>query len=131
MKTILALAMILVGGQTQAESLIFLNNTLQADITWEKEPKASQEAIMKIEWRNSQDQILTDPAEFQVVLWMPSMNHGSAPTTINKIDLGVYRVSNMQFIMGGEWDVQVILMTANGTKETQKISLQLPGGHHH
>lgn len=41
-----------------------------------------------------------------LVLWMPSMGHGSSPTTLTKLDIGTYRVTNVFFIMPGEWEMQ-------------------------
>ncbi|MFI5390865.1 MAG: hypothetical protein ACHQYQ_05830, partial [Bacteriovoracales bacterium] len=32
-------------------------------------------------------------------LWMPSMNHGSSPVTVKKIDVGTYRVNDVFFTM--------------------------------
>lgn len=42
----------------------------------------------------------------QVVLWMPSMGHGSIPTQTIRVDTGTYRATNVFFIMPGEWEIK-------------------------
>lgn len=42
----------------------------------------------------------------EVILWMPSMGHGSSPVTVEKIDTGTYRATNVFFIMPGEWQIK-------------------------
>lgn len=41
-----------------------------------------------------------------LVLWMPSMGHGSIPTTTSLLDIGTFRASNVFFIMPGEWEMR-------------------------
>ena len=64
-------------------------------------------------------------AELKVVLWMPSMGHGSVPVQIEKLSVGLYRIKNIFFIMPGEWDLHFQLFE-NGTKvdeATQRLIL--------
>ena len=41
----------------------------------------------------------------EVVLWMPSMGHGSSPTTVRRIDVGTYRAERVFFVMPGIWEI--------------------------
>lgn len=43
------------------------------------------------------------------ILWMPSMGHGSAPTTVSADadHVGCFLVEDMDFIMNGHWQVKV------------------------
>jgi nitrogen fixation protein FixH len=59
----------------------------------------------------------------KVVLWMPSMGHGSSPVTVEKVSDGVYRASHVFFSMGGDWDIRFQLFT-NGEK-TDETTLSL------
>ncbi|MFN7729501.1 MAG: hypothetical protein ACK5P7_10130 [Bdellovibrio sp.] len=64
-------------------------------------------------------------ADLKVVLWMPSMGHGSVPVQIEKLSVGLYRIKNIFFIMPGEWDVHFQLFE-NGIKvdeATQRLIL--------
>jgi hypothetical protein len=49
------------------------------------------------------------PSGFSVILWMPSMGHGSSPVTISRLGAGIYDISRVYFIMDGEWQVRVQL----------------------
>jgi len=111
--------------------LRFAQGRVVARVSWITGPQVAVESLMRIEWRD-ENAALIDPVRFDVVLWMPSMDHGSAPTRIERFGDGVYQVSNVYFIMGGEWDVHVTLTYPDGTQETQTISVDLPDhGHHH
>mgnify|MGYP000547503608 CR=1 FL=1 len=48
-------------------------------------------------------------------LWMPEMGHGSTPIKINKIADGIYELSNIEFIMGGLWDLHFEFVDDNNT----------------
>jgi hypothetical protein len=54
-----------------------------------------------------------------VQLWMPSMGHGSAPVTVQKIKSGEYRAENVFFIMPGEWDIRIQLK--DGTNVVDQV----------
>lgn len=41
-----------------------------------------------------------------VVLWMPGMNHGSSPVTIEKTANGKFKVTKVYFIMPGAWEIR-------------------------
>ena len=119
---------------TSGTSLSFSNGQIKALVSWEQGPQSPDESIMQIEWQNSLGQAI-EPNSFRVILFMPAMGHGSAPTQINRVldqdgdpRAGVFRIVNMYFTMGGDWDVQVVLISPNGSKETQVVPVHLTGG---
>lgn len=58
-----------------------------------------------------------------VKLYMPSMGHGSAPTTVsNGPRVGMYDVSRISFSMPGEWEVKVQLRREREVIEEAKFS---------
>lgn len=59
----------------------------------------------------------------QVILWMPSMGHGSSPTKTERIDQGTYRTTNVFFIMPGEWEIR--FQVKSGTEVVDETSIQL------
>lgn len=78
---------------------------------WENKPTSKQAGslIFKMYRLNQFDKtaVAIDPAGMPaVVLWMPSMGHGSTPTQTTRLDVGTYRASNVFFIMPGEWDIR-------------------------
>lgn len=63
-----------------------------------------------------------DLGEVTVDLWMPSMNHGSAPVTVTQIGIGTYEATDIYFPMKGEWDMRFYLKDANGNQDKTTIS---------
>ena len=53
------------------------------------------------------------PAPYSIYLWMPSMNHGSSPITVNHLSTGVYKLSDIYFIMDGNWQLRTQLKAGN------------------
>lgn len=131
MKMLLAFTVFFIGINSSAEVFLFSSGSIKAETSWEKGPVKNEESLLKIVWMKTSDDSIIEPGEFDVVLWMPSMGHGSDPTEINKQQDGSYLISNMQFIMGGKWDVRIILKSQNGSNETQILPVELNGGHSH
>jgi hypothetical protein len=82
---------------------------------WEKKPTSSVPGtlIFKVYRGNRLDDspVLVEPeagrlVRVGLVLWMPSMGHGSSPTRVDRVDVGTYRASDVFFIMPGEWDLR-------------------------
>jgi hypothetical protein len=116
----------------------FKNNTVHVHATFQSPPEVSKEAFLILEIKDvSTHQTIEIGDDVEVVLWMPSMNHGSAPTQVERavdaegnIRHGVYFVRNIYFIMGGDWEVRVTLTDLMGQPETKSFSLVLEGGSH-
>lgn len=78
-------------------------------IEWEKIP--TDEEAGSFLFRLSRDlpdggREPVDLAPLKVVLWMPSMGHGSSPTTVQRLGPGSYRASSVFFSMPGEWEIR-------------------------
>lgn len=50
-------------------------------------------------------------------LWMKSMGHGSSPITLTKLTNGIYQISEMYFLMAGEWELHLNLKRDNSVVE--------------
>ncbi|MBL7542438.1 MAG: hypothetical protein JNL11_01410 [Bdellovibrionaceae bacterium] len=79
--------------------------------SWEVQPTSKQVGsfVFKVYRLNQWDQTAVEvdlSAMPEVVLWMPSMGHGSTPTKIERLDVGTYRVGNVFFIMPGAWEIR-------------------------
>lgn len=103
------------GNQNQKSStacnLRFQNADLCLSWTWETYPTETKAGafIFRTFKLNSLDQfpVLTDALQTpQVLLWMPSMGHGSTPVTVSRLETGTYRASQVFFIMAGEWEIK-------------------------
>ena len=92
-------------------TLRFKNSDLCLFWKWESLPTPQNPGVLifKITRENLLDgtpipvDISTLPA---VVLWMPSMSHGSTPTQVEQVDTGSFRATQVFFIMPGEWDIR-------------------------
>ena len=78
---------------------------------WEKAPTSSERGslIFKIYRANVVDgtPVELDMATMpSVVLWMPSMGHGSSPASVQRLDVGTYRAFNLFFVMPGIWQIK-------------------------
>ena len=121
-----------------AGHLSFKQNTLHIHASFPTDPVVNQESLLVLEAKDAathKETELTDNVD--VVLWMPSMGHGSAPTQVERaVDAngnlltGVFNVRNVFFIMGGDWEVRVTLTDANGTQETKSFKVTIAGSGH-
>ena len=66
-------------------------------LTWIQASTDSQMGIFTLDFSQAV------ASEVKAVLWMPSMGHGSRPTTVTRLSETQFQVSNVAFIMPGEW----------------------------
>lgn len=79
--------------------------------SWEELPTAKVAGVLqfKVVRANAlDDSPMPVDSEFtpSVLLWMPDMGHGSSPTNTTRVDVGSYRVTNVFFIMPGQWEIR-------------------------
>lgn len=94
---------------------------------WEQEPTSNSPGrlIFKtFQWSpGEQGALKTDTASVpDVVLWMPSMGHGSSPTHTVRIETGTYQSSKVFFVMPGEWEIR--FQVKNGTEILDEARIQ-------
>ena len=111
--------------KAEAEKAQFDPSGIPLWISWEKKPSADQfgSFLIKTGRENAADKspIPEDlEGEIRVILWMPSMGHGSSPVTVTKMDTGTFRASKVFFSMPGEWEVR-IQRTVNGAMVEQAV----------
>lgn len=75
---------------------------------WEQLPTRTQKGSITF-WTYT-DTSETVPFEFeflpQLVLWMPSMGHGSTPTVVSRLGAGKYLAQDVYFVMRGKWELR-------------------------
>lgn len=103
---------------------------LYFSMEWSQGPRTPEvsEFILRFWPENTTptDSSLVDPqGDLNVILWMPSMGHGSVPVKVERLSAGVYRVSNVYFIMPGDWEVQVYIKNGNQVLDQNFVSLIL------
>jgi hypothetical protein len=109
-------------------SVSFANSGLCLYWYWEKKPTSSDmgSLIFKTYKLNALDQTPVEVDAVQIpnlILWMPSMGHGSSPTKVNRVDVGTYRASNVFFIMPGEWELKFQIKI--GTEITDEVKVNI------
>ena len=96
---------------------------LSAKATFAQPPQVMVEAFMDLEIVNTTTKAPYQAQSVEVELFMPDMDHGSKQTTITESSPGVYRVSDMYFLMGGLWEVRVKVTSPDGKTEQQLFEL--------
>lgn len=99
-------------------------------IAWEKVPSETAAAgfVFKVFHPNALDgsPVVEDlPGDLTVLLWMPSMGHGSSPVKVERLDVGTYRASEVRFIMKGEWEIRFQLKERDAVKDQAIIPITL------
>jgi len=60
-----------------------------------------------------------------VMLWMPSMGHGSSPVTVERVDVGTYRATQVFFVMRGEWEIHFQVKDGNSVRDQAIVPINL------
>lgn len=86
-----------------------------ASLVWEVQPTEEKEGTFLLEFSQAIEQNVA------VVLWMPSMGHGSSPVIVEKLAPNRFRASRVFFVMPGEWEIRVQLK--NGRELIEQVVL--------
>ena len=120
-------------GESQVENIstrceyVFKDEQLCLETNWETLPSESEYGSMLLTFTDQDDptRIISPKHDPHIVLWMPSMGHGSSPVTMTLIQDGVYRASEIFFIMPGLWEIRFQLKDGSRIVEEviQKITI--------
>lgn len=95
---------------SDSEVLKFKKTDSSFVISWVDGPKRGMSKFIMKTWKNDLGTMNGPyqdlPKTLNVFIWMPSMGHGSSPVKLKKINDGEYEVSDVNFIMGGKWEVK-------------------------
>jgi hypothetical protein len=92
-------------------ALNFKTQNLCLSLQWEKMPTQDSMGSFLISFYAPETPAIAEDPVLSpfVILWMPSMGHGSSPVTVQKVETGLYRASRVFFVMPGEWDIHLQL----------------------
>lgn len=93
-----------------------------ARLQWTKTPNSTEAQEFLLELQG--DTSLFD--DLAIILWMPSMGHGSAPVKIEKLSATQYHITNVYFIMPGDWEVRMSLKKSGQTLDQLFVPLMVP-----
>lgn len=105
----------------------FSSENICLKTTWIQKPTESTYGEMTLSFVDYNDPSrFVDPVTLPfILLWMPSMGHGSSPVKIIRLDIGIYRASEIFFIMPGPWDIRYQLKNGSHVIEEkiQKVTI--------
>lgn len=96
-------------------ALLFTTENLCLLTEWVTRPTESSFGEMLLTFVDpaDPDRAIDPTATPAIVLWMPSMGHGSSPVDVERIDVGRFRASQIFFIMSGPWDLRYQLKSGS------------------
>lgn len=113
----------------EAEEFHFQSSELSFRIEWTEPPRMGESKFLLKIWNSktgSANGPYQDPtSKLHVFLWMPSMGHGSSPVKINRTAAGEYEVTNVYFIMGGQWELKFQLLSNGKVSDETVLSYSL------
>lgn len=109
--------------------VFFEKSEVCAFITWAEGPTKGKESKFDLQLMNAGNNDFAEKvktADLNVILWMPSMGHGSSPTEVFKLPgMGFFAVSKVHFIMGGEWEIRFELKNGSEVLDEAIYKLEL------
>jgi len=116
-----------IDGITGTCGRFFANEQICLSTQWITKPNESTLGEMHLTFNDPDDSTrFIDPKnDVAIVLWMPSMGHGSTPVTIERTDVGHYKASEIFFIMPGVWEIRYQLKDGDRVvdQSIQKITI--------
>lgn len=101
--------------------LVFTRAGVCGNTTWVFAPEQYEEATLELRLSQLSSGAPVSPKAIKLVLDMPSMGHGSAPTKTVMKSAGVYEISRIAFFMEGDWTMDFQILDSNGRVLDQVI----------
>ncbi|RLA62673.1 MAG: hypothetical protein DRQ88_08865 [Epsilonproteobacteria bacterium] len=105
--------------------LVFPSQKVILKTYWNKGPIVSDESKLTIILLDEYGRTIDPPLKLNILLWMPTMGHGSFPVKVKKLSQGVYEAQEIFFTMEGYWDIHFQLMENNKVQDEVKWGLEL------
>ena len=114
---------------SESEALQFKKSNYSFIVSWQSGPRMGESKFVMKTWKKNLG-TMNGPyhdlsKNLHVFLWMPAMNHGSSPVKIKKIGDGEYEVSDVHFIMGGNWEIKFQLKDSGLVSDEAVVSLSI------
>ncbi|MBT4762297.1 MAG: FixH family protein [Bdellovibrionaceae bacterium] len=105
--------------------VIFSKSQLKLKKFWRLGPQISKESKVLLVLTDEDGRPTETAYELKVMLWMPSMGHGSFPIHVENFGEGIYELSEVFFTMEGYWDIHFQLYDKDTLVEEVKWGLNL------
>lgn len=113
----------------ESEAVSFKKAKFSFALSWQEGPQMGASRFLIRAWNQSSGSINGPyqdfPKTLNVFLWMPAMGHGSAPVKLKRLDDGEYEVSEVQFIMGGKWEIKFQLKDGSQVFDEAVVTVTL------
>lgn len=94
-------------------------------IAWEKMPTEEDfGSFLFTVYRPGPTPAPEDVANVTVVLWMPSMGHGSSPVSVTRLETGRYRAGDVFFTMGGDWEIRFQVKEGQNVQDQASVPIR-------
>ncbi len=114
---------------SESEVLKFSKTNFSFIISWQEGPRLGASKFLMKTWNKDQGSMNGPyqnlPKTLNVFLWMPAMGHGSAPVKLTNTGDGEYEISEVQFIMGGKWEIKFQLKDGSQVFDETVVSVSL------
>lgn len=91
-------------------------------LTWHTKPTEQDFGSFRFKiFRPESPGTLEDLPNVSVVLWMPSMGHGSSPVSVTRQSVGAYLASEVFFSMGGEWEIRFQVKAGQNVQDQASV----------
>lgn len=99
--------------------LLFSSEDICLKTNWIDKPSESTYGAMELTFTAKNDPSrFIDPVNSPfILLWMPSMGHGSSPVTLERTDVGRFKATEIFFIMPGPWEIRYQLKNGQNVVE--------------
>ncbi|MFV8257880.1 FixH family protein [Bdellovibrio bacteriovorus] len=101
--------------------LYFSKENICAELIWKQNPTSTDFSEFELRFNSA-----VAAENLSVILWMPSMGHGSSPVKIESLGDGKFRVFKVFFIMPGDWEIRIVLKDTQTTRDQVFVPLVVP-----
>ena len=113
------------GSLIQDQTAIYsIGSEYSFSLNWTEGPKMGVSRFVLHLWKNDQGTFEGPyqdlPGILAISIFMPAMGHGSSPVKITRVNPGEYIVSEINFFMGGTWEVK-FQMKENGQVHDETV----------
>lgn len=131
MKFLLGLFVVLAGLSAQAAQCEpFDSMPICAQVQFTQGPVNRAESQFVVKFFSTETGAAVDPQNLKVDIWMEMSGHGhghgSGPVTVTKQDFGVYFVTEVYFVMHGEWQLRFFTQDTQGRQQRGIVYTNVP-----
>lgn len=103
-------------------NLALTKSQLSFNYYWQTGPHIGNESKLLIIISDKDGRPADPEKEFSVMIWMPTMGHGSFPISVSKVQQGIYEAKEIFFTMPGLWDIHFQLLNEGNSLDEEVLT---------